>query len=133
MEKRKASQTLEEKIQEKEMEQAAGTARLKEQFDQTIEGLKPANLIKSTLESPALKRTATNAAISIAVGIATEYLTRKLVVKNSNSPVPRLAGAVLQLGASSIVANNSDKIREVAGAVLRNLFRSKKKAEPAVE
>ncbi|MES2592836.1 MAG: hypothetical protein V4608_13215 [Bacteroidota bacterium] len=86
---------------------------LKEQFKKTYESLKPVNLIKNTVNelivAPDLKGDLLNAAMSLAAG----FVSKKLMVGDSDSPLRKLIGTLLQMGVTSIVSKNADKIKSV--------------------
>lgn len=84
---------------------------LKEKYKATYESLKPLNLIKNTFKdltsAPDFKEDLINASISIASG----YFSKKIAIGTTNNPFKQLAGSLLQMGVTTLVAQNADGIR----------------------
>jgi hypothetical protein len=84
--------------------QAAELQLLKEQFHITYESLKPVNLIKKGFkditESPGIK----NTLINNAIGLATGFLSKKVLIGASHNPIKRLLGTILEFAVASVVA-----------------------------
>ena len=99
---------LNEAIIETEGRQAYEFKLLKEQFNLAAENLKPVNLIKNSLHdvisSPELKHDI----LSKAVGLATGYLSKKILVGSSHNPIKKLLGIFLQFSISNIVEKKAD-------------------------
>lgn len=102
---------------------------LKGEVNQTIESLKPINLIKgifkSATESPELKNGLSTAALSVTSG----HLIKKLLFGSSHNPLKRMAGAAVQAIVTNLVSNNSEKIQESGQGILNTIksFISSKK------
>lgn len=84
---------------------------LKEQYKATYESLKPLNLIKNTFKdltsAPDFKEDLINASISLASG----YFSKKIAIGTTNNPFKQLVGSLLQMGVTTLVAQNADGIR----------------------
>ena len=76
---------------------------LKEQFHITYDSLKPINLIKKgfldVTASPDIKKTLINNAI----GLATGYLSKKVLIGSSHNPIKKLLGTILEFAVASVV------------------------------
>jgi hypothetical protein len=88
---------------------------LKTQFYTTYESLKPINLIKNGLHevtsSPDVKKTVINTAI----GLATGYISKKVLIGTTNNPIKKILGAILEFTIANVIAknaNNSTSIEE---------------------
>lgn len=118
---------LKEEIFRLEIKQAHEARLLKEQFMITRESLKPANLIKSSINdlitSPDLKENILNTTLSLAAG----YLSKKIIVGSSQNPFKQILGTLLQMGVTNIVSKNSDGIKSAAMNLINN-FLSKKRS-----
>lgn len=83
---------------------------LKDQYDFTVNSLKPLNLIKNVafdfISSPGLKSNLINGAI----GIGTNYLSKNLMNENSSNPVKRVLGKVLKFAIKNFIGKKSMKI-----------------------
>jgi hypothetical protein len=113
------SEILQERIILLENRQLEEITLLKEQLHDTLESLKPINLLKNTIHnvssSPELKEDL----ISNAIGLTTGYISRKIILGTAHNPITKIMGAVLQFTIGNLVAKNSDTIKAV-GEVLLN-------------
>jgi hypothetical protein len=114
MKQKTAKELLNAAILEEEKKQFDELILLKQQFHFTYQSLRPLNLIKSTLEeltqTPELK----NTIIKDVIGLATGYLTKKVVVGASRNPIRKIFGFFFQYAVTDIVSKNSEGIR-IAG------------------
>jgi hypothetical protein len=128
-----SSKELRNAIQLMEEEQAIKGQLLKEQVFTTYESLKPINLIKNTLKdlssSPYLIE---NIAGSV-VGIATGYVSKKIVVGASANIFRKLFGTILQFGITNLVAQRSDAIKSVGQYIVQQVFRKSEKNSESSE
>ena len=124
MEKITSTIKLRESILLLEIKQANEERLLKEQFKITCESLKPANLLKHTLNelvtSPNLKGTILNTGLSLVAG----YLSKKVVVGSTINPLKKVLGTLLQVTVSNLVSKNSDKIESTVMRLI-NIFSKK--------
>jgi hypothetical protein len=86
---------------------------LKDQFLVTYESLKPINLIKSTLKEIATSPIIGDNVLGSIMGLATGYLSKKIVVGGSANPFRKLFGTLLQFGIANTVAKHPEIIRMV--------------------
>ena len=125
MEKITSVAELREAILRLEIKQATEKQLLKEEFKYTFESLHPINLIKKMLNdltaTPNLKGKLFNAVLSIGTG----YLSKKVMVGATHNPLKRLLGAILQVGVTKAVSQNSENIKETAIHLLSKLFNNK--------
>jgi hypothetical protein len=128
-----SSKELRNAIQLMEEEQTIKGQLLKEQVFTTYESLKPINLIKNTLKdlssSPYLIE---NIAGSV-VGIATGYVSKKIVVGASANIFRKLFGTILQFGITNLVAQRSDAIKSVGQYIVQQVFRKSEKNSESSE
>ncbi len=115
---------LKENILLMEFQQENNRILLKEEFKQTFEALRPVNLLKNTfhdlLQSPDFK----DDLVDSALGIATGFISKKLVVGNTHNPLKQIMGVLLQLVITSIVTKNADGIKSSLMALI-NKFSNK--------
>ncbi len=102
---------------------------MRHQFHKTAEGLKPLNLISSTLREVITLPATGNKLIDNTIGMATGFLTKKFLVGASSNPIKRGLGTLLQFGISNVVYKNSFAIKAIGGAILLSIFSKKKKDE----
>jgi hypothetical protein len=88
------------------------------------------NLIKNTLREAITIPPTGNTIIDNTIGMATGFLTKKLLLGSSSNPIKRGLGTILQFGISNIVYKNSLVIKAVGGAILETVFSKNKKELP---
>ncbi len=115
---------LKDAILQLEQQQAAQGAMVRTALQITHESLKPINLIKSAFHQAAESRELRNNVINTAVGLTTGYITKKILLKESNNPFKKLLGAAVMFGITNIVAKNPETVRS-RGLGLLKIIRSK--------
>ncbi|MBN1339284.1 MAG: hypothetical protein JXA03_08170 [Bacteroidales bacterium] len=120
-------------IQLLQAEQAIKGQLLKEQVFTTYESLKPVNLIKSTLKDLSSSPYLIENIVGSAVGIATGYASKKIVVGASASIFRKLFGTILQFGITNLVAQRSDTIKSVGQYIVQQIFRKSEKGSESRE
>ena len=114
---------LNEKIISLENRKAHELKLLKEHFYFVHEELKPVNLIKNTLHevfsSPELKHNV----MGNAIGLATGYLSKKILFGASNNPLKRILGSAMQFVIANTVSKHSDKIKDVGQNLLIRILK----------
>ena len=122
MQKITTAADLKNTIQQLEYKQSNEWPLLKEQFLDTYESLKPANLIKSTFKelttAPDFKGSLLDTTLSLAAG----YLSKKAVVGSTHNPLKQLFGALLQMAVTGIVSKNADEIKSTIMYLINNIF-----------
>ena len=118
-------QVLDEEIERLQNKKAQDLLALKEQFKTAYDSIRPINLIKSTfkevISSPDIKSNILNNA----VGFATGYLSKVIMVGGSHNPIKRTLGTLLQFAITNVVSKNSDKIVESGENILHKIFNHK--------
>jgi hypothetical protein len=117
---------LKNAIQLLEVEQRAQGVELKVQYAEAYKSFKPLNLIKDTLKGVVSSPGIIENIIVGGIGLATGYLTRRVVVGTSTNIFRKLLGSTLQFGASSLVTQNASPLIN-AGKLISKLFFKKKK------
>lgn len=120
----KASE-LQQAIQLLEVEQEVKGQLLKEQFLITFESLKPVNILKSTLKEVVTSPYLIENIVGSALGVATGYLSQKLIVGTSFNLLKRVLAPALQFGVTNLVARHPGSIRSI-GQFVYKLFSRKK-------
>jgi hypothetical protein len=108
-----------------EAEQTVKLQRLKEQFYPLCENLRPVNLLKSTLNDINSSSILIDNILGTFLGLATGYLSKRLLVGASVNRVRRLFGAILQLGVTNVVARHGNAIQSYSRYLLKQIFRRK--------
>ena len=103
---------LDQKIAELSNRRDLELLDLKNQFNVVIESVKPINIVKQTFSSlynsPEKKLNILELATSFIGG----YISKKIVVGNSNSMIKNLFGNVLQYGISTVINKLNKKKHE---------------------
>jgi len=125
--------TLKNAIQLLEVEQAINEQLLKDQFYLTVESLKPVNLLKGTIKDIATSPFLIDNILGSVVGLATGYVTKKIVVGASSNILRKLLGSVVQVGVSNAVAKHPEEIKTLGQYIFQKIFRRKEHRFSAAE
>ena len=121
-----SSAVLKDTIQLLEAEQAFEKQMLKEQFYSTYERLKPANLLRSTLQDFTSTPYLIDHILSTAVGLATGYLSKKIVVGTSGNIIRKFLGFLMQVGVTDTIAKHPDQVKSIGQFIYKH-FPGKKR------
>ena len=113
---------LKNAIQILEVEQAEKLKRLKEQSLLSIEIIKPMNLLKSAVKDMVSSPRVFDSMLETGLGLATGFLTKKLIIGSSVNIIRRLIGGALQLGITSVATRNSGLIKSVGRFAFHKIF-----------
>lgn len=95
---------------------------LKEQAHITFESLKPINFLQDTIIDFTSQSDLKENVFNGIAGVTTGFLSKKLIVGTTNSPVKKLVGTLLQVGITALVTKNSSKIKAIGEVFLKHLF-----------
>lgn len=95
---------------------------LKEQAHITFESLKPINFLKDTIIDFTSQSDLKQNVFDGITGVTTGFLSKKLIVGTTNSPVKKLVGTLLQVGITALVTKNSSKIKAIGEVFLKHLI-----------
>jgi hypothetical protein len=121
MESIKTATELKDAIMRLEERQAIQSHLLKEEFSLTIEKLKPANLLRSFTHNIGFA----GVFKTLLTGIATVYLSKKFITRSSGGQIKKLAGKLIQLGVTGIVAKNRYLIKSWAEKFLKQIVKKR--------
>ena len=110
-----------------ETEQEIKKQLLIEQIHITVESLKPVNLIKNALVDIAESPFLVEHILSTGIGMATGYISKKVVIGASGNLFRKLMGNVLQFGVANIVARHPDMIKTYGQYIIQHVFHRKEK------
>ena len=116
---------LKNAIQILEFEHAVKKQLLKEQVYLIYENLKPVNLIKNTLSEVASSPYLIDNILGATMGLASGYISRKLVVGGSHNIIKKLFGTILQFGVTNVVAQHTDPIKSVGQFIYQHFLKKK--------
>jgi len=126
MENITSSAGLKNNIQLLIIEQAILGQQLKEQFFVTYESFKPANLLRNTLREAISSPHLIDDILGTVVGLATGFVSKKIVIGASGNLIRKLLGSITQLGVTTVVAQHPDTIKSIGQFIFQHLFRNKK-------
>jgi hypothetical protein len=110
-----------------EAEQAIKLQQLKEELYSGYEHIKPANLLKSTLNDITSSPELIDNIIGTVLGLATGYFSKRLVIGASVNKFRKLFGAILQVGITNVVAKHSGSIKSFGRHIIQQVFRKKER------
>lgn len=126
MKMRNETDSLNELIAIQEQKHDSELKALKEQFDLTYESLKPVNLIKSLFHEVTTSPEIKNDLVGNTIGLGVGFLSKRLLVNNSHSPVKKVLGTILQFAMNNVVANHSDSIKNIGNNLLNHFLHKNK-------
>jgi hypothetical protein len=112
-------------IQQLEVEHAFNEQLLKEQFYIVYESLKPLNILKNTFKDITSSPLLIDNVLGTATGMATGFITKKIIVRGSGNLFRKLIGSALQLGVTNLVAGHPEAVKSI-GRLLYQYFLHKK-------
>jgi len=126
MKKPNEKDSLNELILLQEQQYDTDLRLLREQFHIAYESLKPINLIKNVVHEVTTSPEIKNDIVSNAIGLATGFISKKLLLDTSHNPIKKVLGTLLQFAIGNVVSKHSDGIKTIGGNLLsRFLNRSR--------
>lgn len=123
------TEQLKQRITELTIQRANDERLLKEELKATIDALKPANLIKNTFHELSREPDFKDDLLSAAMGVASGYISKKLVAGNSANPIKQVLGTILQVVITSLVSKNADGIKSTIMLLINKLINKKESSE----
>lgn len=125
MENMTSTDDLKKAIELLEAEQAVELQQLKEEFYTAYESLKPVNLVKSTLNDITSSPYLIDNIIGTALGLASGYYSKRLVIGASVNRFRKLFGAIVQFGITNVIAKNTNTINSFGRYIFQRFFHKK--------
>jgi hypothetical protein len=126
MQKISTAAELKNAIQLLEVEQKVKGDLLKEQLLITFESLKPANIIKSTLDDIASSPYLLDNILGTAAGLLTGFISKKIFIGASGNKIRKLLGQILQFGITNFIALHPGKIKTLGWSLIQHIIRKKR-------
>lgn len=120
---------LKQRIAVLTIQQANDERLLKEQFKTSFDAIKPANLIKNTFHELSQSPDFKDDLLNTAMGIASGYVSKKLLVGDSQNPIKQILGMLLQVVITGIVSKNADGIKSIVTLLIDKLTSKKESSE----
>jgi hypothetical protein len=125
MKKSSEIESIKDRINRLEAQKQLEYSLLKDEFKDTIDHLKPSNLIKLGVNEISTSTSITNNMVNSALGLATGYVSKKILVGKSINPIKQALGLFLQFAVASVVAKNADTIKATGAKIINRIFRKK--------
>jgi hypothetical protein len=122
---------LKEAIVELEIKKKEQGQAVKEQFNAIKENLRPANIIRKTIDEVATSPKLRLSLMGALVGLGAAYFSRKLVIGKSASTFRNILGSVLQLGISAVVASKPGVLQSIGQNIAKRVFIKRNSYEPS--
>jgi hypothetical protein len=100
---------------------------LKEHFFLAFDSLKPANLIKNTLQDITSSPYLLDNMLGSVMGMFTGFISKKIAVGASHNLFRKMAGSLLQFGVTNLVAQHSDILKSVGNFIIDRIRQRKEK------
>ena len=120
-----SSDDLESAIQILEIEQEIQFVAVVDQGALVYSRLKPLSLLKNTLIDVAKSPYLIDNIVGAVLGLATGYVSRKIMIGKSSNVVRKILGSILQVGVTKIITQNSDKIKYFTQGIISKLLHKK--------
>lgn len=117
---------LKEAIQQLEHEQALQGKLLREQFDLARETIKPVSLIKSTFDEVVSSPMLISNILGATIGLSAGFISKRMFVGPSVSPLKKLIGNILQVGVTAVLAKKPEMLKTFGNHILQRIFNKKK-------
>ncbi len=102
------AEELQQAVQHLEKRRQLLEEKLEEGFHDIVEGLKPANILRSTLHEVQQSTDLKHNLIKMVLGLGAGYLSGRLVAGKSAGLLKKAVGAALQYGITNFVAKKKD-------------------------
>ena len=123
------SDTLKETIVFLQDKQAQELSVLREQFYTTYESIKPINLLKNAIDEITTSGEIKNNLIANVIGLATGYISKKVIIGASHNPVKNIFGTLLQFAIANVVSKHSETIKSTVGNILQRIFKNRNETD----
>jgi hypothetical protein len=111
-------------IVELEIKQKKDWLQVKEETANTIEALKPENIIKQSIKNVVSSNSIKENLMANAAGLITGFASKALFIRNSTNPVRKIFGTLLQLAVTKLIAKNPKAVLTVTDSI-QSLFPKK--------
>lgn len=122
------AESLKAAIKALEIKQEEDRLLLKEQLLITYENLKPINILKNIVKDFYSSDNYKQDFMEIVAGMTSGFITKKLVIGNSNNPVLKLVGLAIQFGITTLISKKYNVIKDSIFNFI-NQFLEKKEEE----
>ena len=125
MQDRSASEVLQSTIQLLEIHQSIKEEIFREQLNVAYERLKPLNLLRSTFQEVTSSPNLFENILGTTVGLATGYLSKKIMIGTSGNIFRKLFGFLMQVGITNTVAKHPETVNSIGRYIYRHFLHKK--------
>ncbi|MCH8546519.1 MAG: hypothetical protein LAT54_07280 [Cryomorphaceae bacterium] len=122
---------LQAKISEMQAKSDEAAVLLKEELSGIVDGVHPVQLLKNGIRELVTSSEVKNELLGLSLAMSSGYMTKKLMIGNSNNIFQRIMGNVISVIVSKNIALNADKIQTTVLAVISSIMDRKKSNESA--
>lgn len=126
MQRIKNDYDLQQAILELERQKNSESLALRTQWDHTRKNLNPLTILKDGVKDLFTSPDVRSGALKGIIGLATGFVTRKLIVGKSGSTARKLVGTLAQTGATSLAFKGTGAIQEKGASLLSGLLKKMK-------
>jgi len=112
-------------IQRLEVEQELKRQNLQDQFYDTVENLKPINILKRAINHMSDSPFLIENILGNAVGLIFGFISKKIVIGTSANIFRKLIGSIVQISISNSVKQHPETIKSIVQFIFQHLFRQK--------
>jgi len=124
----KTIEELQQAIAAMEVRKTSEWNRLKEDLNKTIDELKPAKLLTKTITEALSSNEAQESLLVSGIGLTAGYTTKALIVGNSQNPLKKLFGTIVQLAITKFVTKHPEAVNSISDHLFGYLKGDKTKA-----
>ena len=125
MQDRSASEVLQSTIQLLEIHQSIKEEIFREQLNVAYERLKPLNLLRSTFQEVTSSPNLFENILGTTVGLATGYLSKKIMIGTSGNIFRKFFGFLMQVGITNTVAKHPETVNSIGRYIYRHFLHKK--------
>lgn len=100
---------------------------LKADLYELYESLKPINLIKKTMKEISTSPYLVDNLVDSSIGLASGYMSKKLLIGKSDNVLKRIFGNILQFGIGNMVAQHPEVIKSAGVFIFQHIFKNRNK------
>jgi len=128
MQKIRTAAQLKIAIQELELKQFNEWSLLKSELTHTYSNFTPLSLLKNTFREVTASTGFKDDLLGSVIGLAAGYLSKGLIGGGSPKAIRNIAGSLLQVEVSTVIARNFNRIKTISSNIA-GLFRRKKRSK----
>lgn len=113
---------LKEAIINLEIKKAEQARLIRLQFNTIKENLKPANLLRNTVDELRSSSKVRSNIFGALLGLGAGYFTKKVVMGKNGNPYRRLFGNLIQVGMTAIMTKRPVILQTIGQAILKRVF-----------